>query len=371
MRWRLVVALFASAAVAGGVAMATTGGSGRPPAGLVLHADVGIGTVEVGERRRDVTRDLGVGRARTTPASSYGLGACSFGFCRAYRVDGSIVAVDFDRQSRRVVDVLTQSRGLTVEGHHPSDGFRATRRALQDWHVLRCSGGGWIMFHTKPPNGPTSTLVFEGEPFGQAAVSARSPPSGCFVAANEGSRLTSDPWVVLEAGPRSRSLVIQYHAACGVSAGRPIVTETNSTISIRVAQSIPRNPAGCFRGPLLTPNATVELKSRIAGRRITGTGFHLTTGVLGVPISLSKPTDDVIYLSENQRFRAVRPEVPSVLGLAPRQAIFTLALQGFRGKIIGHGQQVTGQDPTRGHVPRGNRACCSAFAGDVTLTTGP
>jgi len=371
MRWRLVIALFASAVVVAGVAVAATTGNGRPPAGLVLHADVGIGKVRIGELRSEVTRDLGVGRARTTLASSYGLGVCSFGFCRAYRVDGSIVAVDFDRRSGRVVDVITKSRRLTVEGHRPSDGFNATRQALRDWHVLRCTGGGWIMFHRSIGSGTTSTLVFDGEPFGQAEVMAGTPPSGCVVAANQGTKLTSDPWVVLEAGPRARSLVLQYLAACSTSNGRPTVTETSSSISIQVVQSIPRNPFGCFEGALLTPRIVAKLKAPIAGRRIIGPGFHLTTGVGGVPISLTKPTDQVIYLSQNRHFRAILPEVPRVLGLAPIQAKYTLALQGFRSRVTGHGQQVTGQDPTRGHVPHDSRACCSGFAGSVILTTGP
>ena len=137
------------------------------------------GEVRINESRGDVTDALGPGRDKRV---SDGLGVCSSGLCRAYRVDGAILGVDFSFPSGDgVSDVGTHSRGLTVSGYRPAAGFRAMRRALADWHVLRCSGrpGGWLMFHTASAHGPYSAIWLTRNTYTAAYVIATTPPRGC------------------------------------------------------------------------------------------------------------------------------------------------------------------------------------------------
>ena len=144
-----------------------------------MHPDVGIGPVRIGESHRDVTAALGPGTNR--PLTD-GLGVCSGGLCRAYRVAGAVVGVDFTIPSGiSVLDVGTRSRALTVDGWHPASGFKATRSALRGWRVLRCSGrpGGWLMFHTASAHGPYSELLFKRDTFATGYVEAAAPPSSC------------------------------------------------------------------------------------------------------------------------------------------------------------------------------------------------
>jgi hypothetical protein len=143
------------------------GAGGAATHGLVLHVDAGIGPARIGETRRAVTRDLGPGRSRA-PAGPP-LNSCSFGSCRAYRVGGATLDVNYNSRTSRVILVSTMSPALTVEGHRPADGFNATRRVLKGWRQLRCSGSD-ILIHRRGRTGPTSTLSFMNGRFVRAEV---------------------------------------------------------------------------------------------------------------------------------------------------------------------------------------------------------
>lgn len=176
---RPAIRVVAAMVLMGVVAAVVMPAAAHPAVGVAMHPDVGIGPVRIGESRRDVTAALGPGANR--PLSD-GLGVCSGGLCRAYRVGGAVVGVDFTVPSGiGVHDVGTRSRVLTVDGWHPASGFEATRRALRGWHVLRCSGrpGGWLMFHAASAHGPYSELLFTRDTFTSGYAVAAAPPNGC------------------------------------------------------------------------------------------------------------------------------------------------------------------------------------------------
>lgn len=175
----LTVAVLAALIVAGGAAAAVLPADTHSVAGLTMRPDIGIGPVRIGESRGDVTAALGPGSNR--PFSD-GLGVCSGGLCRAYRVAGAVVGVDFALPSGvGVHDLGTRSRALLVDGFDPAVGFEATRRALRGWRVLRCSGrpGGWLMYHAESAAGPYSELLFTRDTFEAGYVVAAAPPNGC------------------------------------------------------------------------------------------------------------------------------------------------------------------------------------------------
>jgi hypothetical protein len=175
----MVTSALTAAALTGGVAASAALPDGaRSPSALVMRTDIGIGGVRIGESRRDLTDELGDGRAARV---ADGLGVCSGGLCRIYRVDRAIIGVDFTGPGVGVAVVGTRARVLTVDGHRPAAGFAATRRALSGWHVLRCTGrpGGWLMFKTAATRGPYSSLMFTRDTFTDAFVSTGTPPRGC------------------------------------------------------------------------------------------------------------------------------------------------------------------------------------------------
>jgi len=185
---RIVLIGAGAAALLAGTATATTH---RPSATLVLRVDTGIGGVRVGERQQDVAATLGSGVAR--PLAD-GLGTCSGGVCRAYRVASALVAVDFlgcgrvvtliCSHSRTVSNVGTRSSTLMVNGHRVSAGFAVLRGDLPGWRVLRCVGQppSWMLVHSRSRTGPTTTLLFIRDRFSQAWVTTASPPNGCAMA---------------------------------------------------------------------------------------------------------------------------------------------------------------------------------------------
>jgi hypothetical protein len=185
---RVVLIGAGAAALLAGTATATTH---RPSATLVLRVDAGIGGVRVGERQQDVLAALGSGVAR--PGAD-GLGSCSGGVCRAYRVASAIVAVDFlgcgrivtliCSHSRTVSAVGTRSSTLIVNGHRVSTGFVVLRGDLPGWRALRCIGQptSWMLVHSRSRAGPTTTLLFVRDRFSQAWVTTASPPNGCAMA---------------------------------------------------------------------------------------------------------------------------------------------------------------------------------------------
>lgn len=337
------------------------------PTGPALVPDVRIGPIRVGESRAQVERALGPGRNRT---GNDPLGSCSFGFCRVYRIDGALVGVDYDRDTKRVIDVVTKSPDLVVGGRRVGDGLAAAKEALPDWRVLPCDGGGTFLVHTSGRNGPTSTLAFQGEPFFEASVYMATAPSGCGLSDDPGTKTVTVPWTVLETGPGARSLVLRWRAApCGVEKGHPVAAETATSISIRVEEKVQRKPVVCT-SDLYTPTGTVRLHTPLAGRRITGPMARIGRTYDGRPVPLAHPQDWLTYLLKDRRFHALLPEAPRVLGLAPSQAVRVLALQGFRTRVSGHGREVVAQDPGRGVVPKDTGAGHSAFAGTVRLTVG-
>ncbi len=173
------------------IAGTATAATDRPILTLVLRVDAGIGGVRVGERQEDVAATLGSGAARPT---ADGLGSCSGGVCRAYRVASAIVAVDFlgcgrivtliCSHSRTVSAVGTRSSTLMVNGNRVSVGFSVLRRELPGWRVLRCVGQppSWMLVHSRSRAGPTTTLLFVHDRFSQAWVTTASPPNGCATA---------------------------------------------------------------------------------------------------------------------------------------------------------------------------------------------
>lgn len=362
----VVVMVIAGVALAG---HARGTGVRSPASGLVLRADVGIGGVRVGEGRSQVTAAVGAGRPRDIGYPDYGLGSCSGGRCRSYWVAGSILGVDFARDGR-VQDVLTRAASLRVDGVPMSAGFAAVSAPLKGWRVLECDGGGRILLHSGGVGRANSQLLFTDR-FYEAVVSTGPAPSGCALPSDLSTKLVSVPWVVLETGARARSLVIQYRAPqCFTGPGQATVRETASTVWVEVRQPVLARSAACT-DELWIPRARVPLRAPLAGRRIQGAGLDLRTGFGNQPVSLTHPRDGFTYLLLDRKFHALLPEVPRVLGLAPDQARYVLALQGFRAHLVGNGPVVIAQYPSRGQVPRDSRASCSGFAGDVTLTTGP
>ena len=353
--------------VVGGVVASGSESSGLASASGPALTHSTLAGVRVGESRAEVGRALGPGRDRSKLAQSAFLGVCSGGLCRSYRVDGALLGVDFDR-AERVIDVLTRSPSLIVDGHRAAAGYTALRAALRTWRQLACTGGGHMLIGPRAADGTVATLSFAGDPFLEADISAQPSPSGCAISSDtRTTTTTNDPWWILETGPGARSLVIGYRAAeCATQPGRAQLGETGSEVRISIVQRVLIHPAACS-DVLQLGRVTVALRRPLAGRVVGGERLELAT-LNGRPLDLAHPFDSVTYLMLARHFRALLPEVPRVIGLASSQVRYVLALQGFRSRISGHGRQIMGQDPARGRVPKDSRACCSGFAGDVSLT---
>lgn len=185
-------------------------------------------------------------------------------------------------------------------------------------------------------------------------------PAGHAVAA---SREASDDWIVLEAGPGARSLVIEHLTpTCRIGLARALVRETRATVAIRILQRVatPAHRNGCLQDAV-SPRLTVRLRSPIGGRRILGEGLPRPLGLGSVAYltrSMADPPHPAIAL----------PLVPNVVGLATPEAIEVLAREGFRIDVVGdeHGV-VLRQSPTRAHSAPGSHAS-SPYTGTVTIT---
>jgi hypothetical protein len=363
-----VVLMVCIGVVVGGVVASGSESSGLASASGPALTHSTLAGVRVGESRAEVSRALGRGRDRSKLAQSALLGVCSGGLCRSYRVDGALLGVDFDR-AERVIEVLTRSSSLIIDGHRAAAGYTALRAALRTWRPLACTDGGHMLIGPRATDGTVATLSFAGGPFLEADISAQPAPSGCATSSDTRTTTTNDPWWILETGPGSRSLVIGYRGAeCATQPGRAQLGETGSEVRIGVVQRVLSHPAACT-DVLQLGRVTVALRRPLAGRVVAGERLELTT-LNGRPLDLPHPFDAVTYLLLARHFRALLPEVPRVIGLASTQVRYVLALQGFRSRISGHGRQITGQDPARSRVPKDSRACCSGFAGDVSLTAG-
>lgn len=174
------------------------------------------------------------------------------------------------------------------------------------------------------------------------------------------------PWVVLEAGPGARSLLIQYRAArCATRPGRARLREGRSAIAIVVRQPVPDTQHARFCSEIGTvTRLRIRLSAPISGRTIVGEGYPWTLG-RGSVSYLGKPMQDP------PQPEVVLPLVPRVLGLSPPEATRVLSREGFRVKVTGaQGREVTGQDPSRGQLAPGSTPA-APYEGLVTLTTGP
>lgn len=174
------------------------------------------------------------------------------------------------------------------------------------------------------------------------------------------------PWIVLETGRDSRSLVIQYRAAfCHRAPGEATVRETNEAIAIRVHEQVSASVGGRRRScklDLLTPRLVVRLAHPVAGRSIEGAGY-------GYPLD----PGSVSYLSHgvpdtpNPTVRL--PLVPRVIGLSRFDATTVLTAQGFHVQVRGAGNgEVITQDPAPGHLAPGSNHA-APYDGVVSITT--
>jgi hypothetical protein len=93
-----------------------------------------------------------------------------------------------------------------------------------------------------------------------------------------------------------------------------------------------------------TPIQTVSLKAPIAGRRIEGQGMSET------------PINSFFYLAITRPDGLQIPGVPSVIGLAPEDAVRVLSQQGFVAVLEEHGREIVDQHPRRGERARNGQA---------------
>jgi hypothetical protein len=95
---------------------------------------------------------------------------------------------------------------------------------------------------------------------------------------------------------------------------------------------------------LRTPIQTVSLKAPIAGRGIEGEGMSETA------------INSFSYLAITRPDGLRIPAVPSVIGLAPADAVRVLSQRGFVAVLDGHGREVLDQHPRRGERARNRQA---------------
>jgi hypothetical protein len=170
-------------------------------------------------------------------------------------------------------------------------------------------------------------------------------------------------WWLLEAGPRARSLVIEYRQgdSCSFPA-TATVRETSIAIRVALRQPVylPGPGEGCL-DYLKFSRLTVTLHSAVAGRHVVQPAsgrFQVRPRV----IYLTRTVPDPPYSD------AVLPLVPRVTGLSPTDATRVLQQAGFHVIVHGHGTEVTRQSPHRDQPAPGTDAA-HPFAGVVHLFT--
>jgi hypothetical protein len=172
------------------------------------------------------------------------------------------------------------------------------------------------------------------------------------------------PWVVLESAQAGTSLVIQFLLADrGVSKARVLVHESDLRISVAVEQEVLaegvdlRRLGVAFTPMRRTPIEEVILKVRVGGRHIEGEGMSETSVNSSSYLAVPGP--------EGLRI----PALPSVIGLAPQDAIRVLSQQGFVAVVDGHGREVVEQLPPRGEVARNRHAAVYDIGEPVRILT--
>ena len=125
-----------------------------------------------------------------------------------------------------------------------------------------------------------------------------------------------------------------------MSRARVSVRESDQRICVTVEQDVLADGAD-LRGMRIaltpmrrTPIQTVSLNAPIAGRRIEGEGMSET------------PINSFIHLAITRPDGLQIPAVPSVIGLAPEDAIQVLSQQRFVAVLDGHGQRDRRPAPT-------------------------
>jgi hypothetical protein len=166
-----------------------------------------------------------------------------------------------------------------------------------------------------------------------AALIGGVAASGCAAGAQGGAdeRTVAVPWVLLEAGPSARSIVVRASTpACAVGKARAVVSAKRSVVHVRLLQGT--------RGTTCTAEArtvtvVVALSEPLRGRRVVGA---------------VRARGQVPYLVRREHGRSVAL-VPRVVGLQGDQAMRLLAREGLSARLVGSGARaVVRQDPARG-----------------------
>lgn len=177
------------------------------------------------------------------------------------------------------------------------------------------------------------------------------------------------PWVVLESADEGMALVIQFLLAerCVSRARvsvRESVRESDQRICVTVEQDVLADGAD-LRGMRIaltpvrrTPIQTISLNAPIAGRRIEGEGMSET------------PINSFVHLAITRPDGLQIPAVPSVIGLAPADAIQVLSQQRFVAVLDGHGHEIVGQHPRRGEPARNRHAAIYDTGEPVKIHAG-
>jgi hypothetical protein len=165
-----------------------------------------------------------------------------------------------------------------------------------------------------------------------------------------GTQCIDVPWLLVEAGAASRSLIITAPGCIDSANGLGpdwVVQETRAAIRIRVFAQRPR--AGRIEQNCGDySETTIGLRTPINGRRIEGQNWP-------APLRYGLLSDRL-------------PGLPRLLGLSPAQALHALWLEGFRARLAGHGRQVVSQVPGWGLVDSTDRP--DPFDGTATVRAG-
>jgi hypothetical protein len=99
----------------------------------------------------------------------------------------------------------------------------------------------------------------------------------------------------------------------------------------------------------------VSLKAPLRGRRVERKGMS-ETSISSFP-----------YLTISGPHGLQMPALPSVIGMAPHDAVRLLSQQGFAVVVDGDGREVVDQTPTRGEAARNRQAAVSNIGEPVRI----